>query len=179
MYSDTAATAATPNAVRQSRRIGSTLPLFARTGGSLREAAADQGLCSCSRVVVLTCWPRNGSRARRSSNFPARPVCRQDRCRSASWRTRKDRRRSGGLWDQARTRCIGSSNAARSTAPRRSVLNLSGTLLMLHLLRPAIRLRPEWPALPLPGPDGFCGRCVPGSWLWLRRLARPGLPWPA
>src|SRR6478609_5879216 len=39
-------------------------------------------------------------------------------------------------------------------SPGRSVLNLSGTLLMLHPLRPAIRLRPEWPALLPRGPDG-------------------------
>jgi hypothetical protein len=64
-------------------------------------------------------------------------------------------------------------------SPARSVLNLSGTLLMLHPLRPAIRLRPEWPALRLSGPDGFCGRCVPGFWLLLRLPARPGLLWPA
>src|SRR5882672_8298123 len=50
-------------------------------------------------------------------------------------------------------------------SPGRSVLNLSGTLLMLHLLRPVIRPRPEWPALPQPGPDGFCGRCGQGSLL--------------
>src|SRR6185437_7750447 len=79
-------------------------------------------------------------------------------------------------------------------SPGRSVLNLSGTLLMLHLLFPhhaqhrravgtplrvAIRLRPEWPALPPRGQGGFCGRCGPGSLLWLPQLARPGLLWPA
>src|SRR4051812_24419931 len=62
-------------------------------------------------------------------------------------------------------------------SPSRSVLNLSGTLLMLHLLRPALRPRPEWPALQPRGPDGSYGRCGPGFWLWLLQLARPGLPW--
>src|SRR5947199_3784059 len=50
-------------------------------------------------------------------------------------------------------------------SPSRSVLNLSGTLLMLHLLRAALRLPPEWPALLPPEPNGSYGRYVPRSWL--------------
>src|SRR5579859_2773564 len=71
-------------------------------------------------------------------------------------------------------------------SPGRSVLNLSGTLIMLHLLLPhhaqqrralGTLLPSEWPASLLHGPDGFCARCVPGSWLLRLRLVRPGLPW--
>src|SRR5260221_8803531 len=39
-------------------------------------------------------------------------------------------------------------------SPARSVLNLSGTLLMLCLLRAATLPPPKWPASPLPGPGG-------------------------
>src|SRR6478609_7346300 len=73
-------------------------------------------------------------------------------------------------------------------SPGRSVLNLSGTLLMLRLLPPhrALQrralgppLRPELPASRLPAPDGFCGRCVPDFLLLLPPLARLRRPWPA
>src|ERR1051325_6139879 len=64
-------------------------------------------------------------------------------------------------------------------SPGRSVLNLSGTLLMLRLLRVAVRLRPEWPALRPHGPDGSCGRCDPDFWLLRLRPVPLDLPWPA
>jgi hypothetical protein len=146
---------------------------------ALHEAAVDQGSCSCitaHRAYLLAPqWqPRSPEQQfPGSASWPSGPmqVCVMAHQKSPS----PERGTEGSGSDQM----YWLFQCSAEQSPGRSVLNLSGTLLMLHPLRPAIRLPSEWPASPPPGPDGFCGRCVPGSWLWRLLLLQLHLPWPA